>query len=137
MIIFFLYITHSMAFGQNAFPLDRFLLAEKNMKFPEMSREDIPRLLKMADSIKVVEKCPANPLSSQYVKKCLEGTLALWTIEGIRQGKYPSLNPVLHDTERKVLSDKALLKKAERLYLDWWSKGGKSDPLYGTSLRWY
>src|SRR5688500_5897495 len=61
--------------------------------FPKLEWADIPELLAKADSTRLLEAFPRNPISSQYERACPEGVVALWLVEGLRKGgKYPSLN---------------------------------------------
>lgn len=117
--------------------LDRFNHKKDIATFPPFSRKDIPELLKIAESTEVTTQCPVNALSSRYVDRCLKGTIALWAIEGIRQGKYPSLNPVLYDSKDEKKDEVALLSEARRKYQNWWARGGRGDPLKKSSLKWY
>lgn len=133
--LFLVCFSFAKAFAEEPFPLNKFREA-KPMETPLITRKDIPRLLKISESTDVISECPQNLLSSRYVEHCLMGTVALWAIEVARQGKIPSLNPILSDRKRTDLSEKELLAKARAVYQKWWEKGGKGDPLKGTNLRW-
>ena len=125
--------------------------AEK-VEFPRLDMTDVPALLELADSTKVLKKFPTNPLSSQLELQCSEGMVALWLIEGVRQGskgiKYPSLNALCFkdDVQAKNYTEEseANHKEVAKAYRAWWNKAkGLSaekakelDPLKGTNLHW-
>ncbi len=119
--------------------------------FPQLRWSDIPALLEMANSKRVLKSFPSNPLSSQSMDECLEGVVALWLIEGLQEGgNLPSLNPILIDKEANlppadVLSREqqgSLLGRARRAYKQWWvkSQSGRIDgchALVGSQLSWH
>ena len=54
----------------------------KDSHFPELKREDIPALLEVSWSVKVVEIFPWNPISSQCQRRCSERMVAFWLVGG-------------------------------------------------------
>jgi hypothetical protein len=122
----------------------------KEDQFPRLELADVPALLEYADSTRVLKSFPTNPLSSHLLFECKEGIVALWLVEGIRQGgKYPSLNAVCRKAGEKAQDEAAAAaadhRAAARAYRAWWEKARalppeeakKLDPLRGTDLRWY
>jgi hypothetical protein len=122
-----------------------------NPKFPELKWEDIPALLEMGTSKRVLKNFPVNPLSSQIQMEGLEGTVALWLVEGLRKGgkKFASLN-VLCLPEGEITDNwtEVSAKNHDRVlqaYQKWWrqvqtlpaEKAAAIDPLNGTKLRWH
>jgi len=118
--------------------------------FPNLVWADIPDLLKIADSTTVLRTFPRNSLSSQRQPECTEGMVALWLVEGIRQGgRYPSLNaPCFKQGVKEKNWSKASEKnhaELTKVYRAWWErvrhvdreKASKIDPLRGTTLHWY
>jgi hypothetical protein len=121
-----------------------------NPKFPELKWEDIPALLEMGTSKRVLKNFPVNPLSSQIVMECPEGIVALWLVEGLRKGgKYASLNALcLPDgeiTEKWTEVSAKNHDRALKAYQEWWrrvqtltaEKAAGMDPLKGTKLHWH
>jgi hypothetical protein len=108
--------------------------------FPALGWSHIPALLERAPSRARLKAFPVNPASSRMQAECSEGILALWLIEGIRQGgKYPSLNPICRGS-----SDEDSQQRAVQAYLRWWQKvkddpgaAAKRDPFADTELSWY
>lgn len=96
--------------------------------FPELTWEDVPSLLKIAESNTTLKSFPTNPFSSQMYEDCLEGEVALWLIEGIRKGgKFPSLNCRLgqnNNTDVEQLDEYELLETAREQYIRWWQEVG-------------
>jgi hypothetical protein len=104
-------------------------------------------LLEHADSMVFLKTFPVNPLSSRPIDRCVEGMMALWLIEGVRQGgKFPSLNPPYY---RDAVDGKEsgpvrgnVQKKLVQAYRAWWAKvknlpadkAKAIDPLQGTGL---
>ena len=119
----------------------------RGVTFPTLDWNDIPALLKRADSDKKLASIPANPFSSYAQRECSEGMAALWLVEGIRKGgKYPSLN-VLCNAIGGPHGDKASDANREQVakaYRDWWEKARtqtpdkarQTNPLEGTDLYW-
>ncbi|MCA9000458.1 MAG: hypothetical protein KDB61_00950 [Planctomycetes bacterium] len=119
--------------------------------FPELGWEDVPSLLNLAQSERELSRFPTNPLSSQSMSVCLEGTIALWLIEGLQEsGNLPSLNPILLEpdsgkTFRESLDlaqQKIWLAKARTAYQNWWKEAEKGrkegyHALEGSGLSWY
>ncbi len=56
-----------------------------NAWYPNFEWEDIPALLEIAKSEKIVEGMPSLVASSYAGQSCREGMIALWLIEGIRR----------------------------------------------------
>ena len=102
------------------------------------------------DSTKTLKTFPRNPLSSHVEPECSEGMVALWMIEGVRQGgKFPSLNalclrPAVERMNRMKESEENH-KEAAQAYRAWWDKAKtltleqamKINPLQGTNLAWH
>ncbi len=120
--------------------------------FPKLGWKDIPALLKMANSQRVLKSFPTNPLSSQSMDECLEGVAALWLIEGLQEGgNLPSLNPILIEREAglplgqavSIEQQRKLLPKAQAAYGAWWKKAKDAGPnpgthaLNGQGIFWY
>lgn len=119
--------------------------------------KDIPMLLKMAKSKKMQSPCPSNSLSSRHHATCSEGILAMWFIEGVRQGgRYPSLNAILLSTDDlsvdPLKNEKIDFQKKSqshhdeglRIYTEWWEEVKSDeklmntiDPLKGSKLVWH
>ncbi len=133
----------------------------QNPLFPELSWDDIPSLLIKSKSFGSLESFPTNPISSQAQFECTEGVIALWLLEGIRQGgNFPSLNPQLcqrmaddavdrgNDNENskdsQELSPNQLQAKTADLYAEWWISVGPDpteesetiEPLVDTGIFW-
>ncbi len=117
--------------------------------FPQLDLADVPTLLEYADSTKPLRSFPRNPLSSQLEVDFSEGMVALWLIEGVRQGdRYPSLNALCFKAGgggkdwSKASEDNH--KEVARAYRAWWEKAKSLphdpakalDPLKGTGLAW-
>jgi hypothetical protein len=119
-------------------------------EFPRLDLTDVPTLLGFADSTKTLTTFPRNPLSSQLELQCSEGMVALWLIEGVRQGsKYPSLNALcfkgkVEGTDWTKASEDNH-KEVAKAYRAWWEKAktlmpekAKAiDPLKDTGLSWH
>ncbi len=118
--------------------------------FPELGWDDIPALLELGPSTRMLEDIPRNPLSSQYEERCAEGLVALWLLEGVRKGRgFPSLNALCF--EGKVegsdwkLASELNHDRVLAAYRTWWARvkdlpraeAAAIDPLEGTGLRWY
>jgi hypothetical protein len=54
---------------------------------PSFGWSDVPFLLELAESEKVIKTFPSNPLSSYAAMECVEGMVALWIVEGLRRGQ--------------------------------------------------
>ena len=54
---------------------------------PSFVWSDVPILLELAESEKVIKNPPSNPVSSYIARECREGMVALWVIEGLRRGQ--------------------------------------------------
>jgi hypothetical protein len=108
--------------------------------FPALGWSHIPALLERAPSRAKLKAFPVNPASSRMQAECSEGILALWLIEGIRQGgKYPSLNPICRGAREEDSQQRAV-----QAYLRWWQKvkddpnaAAKRGPFADTELSWY
>jgi hypothetical protein len=119
--------------------------------FPETCWEDIPILLRHADSDMPLRCFPyrRNTFGVAMRGLCSEGILALYLIEGVRrEGQWP-LRPwcvkngkKLEEQEADSLTNR---KEAAERYRKWWDtvramdrpQAAKIDPLTGSSLRWY
>ena len=125
-------------------------------KFPDLKWEDIPALLELGTSTRLLKNPPQNLISSLLTEDVPEGVVALWLIEGVRKGgnRFPSLNPaVVGGNNEKVISKEMSYedwqaenrKGALKAYQEWWKmaqsipreKAAAIDPLKETSLRWY
>jgi len=129
------------SFRQNSYkPADDTLLGPPALGWP-----DIPELLALAPSRRVLTCYPVNPISSRIsMEGYSEGIIALWLLEGVRKGgkRYPSLNPICSADARDDYADvqSALLA----VYRAWWERvkampqdeGAAIDPLAGTGLHW-
>jgi len=116
--------------------------------FPPLTWQDIPSLMELADSDRELTSFPCNPLSSSIqFGGCREGVVALWLVDGIRQGKkFPSLNCYCHKGDTDTRKDGGQIhKELAQAYRAWWKKaeqegpfrGSQLDPLEGTDLRWH
>lgn len=119
-------------------------------RFPALDWTDIPALLELADSTTSLKAFPRNSISSQRQAECSEGMVALWLIEGIRQGgKFPSLNALCFKKGRQAKNwckaSEENHKEVAKAYRTWGRKvesldrqnAGGIDPLKGTNLYWY
>jgi hypothetical protein len=115
---------------------------------PKLEWADIPALLDRAESTRLLEAFPRNPISSQYERAAPEGVVALWLVEGLRKGgRYASLNARLTTAagEAKGEAFEGNNKAAAKAYRAWWAKvkdlppakAREVDPLEGTGLRWW
>ncbi len=110
-------------------------------QFPELKWKDIPDLLEMGASKRILKNFPHDSNSSLGQSDCPEGVVALWLVEGIRKGGkgYASLNPFLCPPEEGNNA------RALKAYQEWWKQAqsltaenaAAVDPLKGTKLRWY
>ena len=121
----------------------------REIEFPRLDLTDVPALLEYADSTKTLKSFSRNLLSSQFEPECSEGMVALWLIEGVRQGsKYPSLNALcfkgkVEGTDWTKASEDNH-KEVAKAYRAWWAKAkdltpekAKAiDPLKDTGLSW-
>ena len=115
--------------------------------FPELTWDDVPSLMQIAESELVIANTPTNPLSSFRQTDAREGVIALWLVEGIRQGsKFPSLNCMLVDGESNLPHNHPSLHSiALDHYQKWWKqvepKPVEEDtdlaPMTDSKLRWY
>jgi hypothetical protein len=125
------------------------MISQPELDTAALSWQDIPSLLKLAVSTRVLRAYPACPISSGHISGSdvqtvrSEGTVALWFIEGIRtKAKWPSLEPILYRT--KVDGSENLQSDAAQLYGRWWDKvknlpheeAGKIDPLKDSGIHW-
>lgn len=117
--------------------------------FPDLTLSDVPALLKLGESDRILKTFPRNLISSQFETNCSQGMVALWLIEGIRQGKgYPSLNslclgnnPNKDWTAESENNRKAVLAS----YQQWWKETmaqmakhtQANDPLAKANLNWH
>ncbi|MEQ9405140.1 MAG: DUF4943 family protein [Cyclobacteriaceae bacterium] len=150
--------------------IDRFLDELKSNSYvadypPELSWDDIPKLLEIADSKVIIDRFPRNILSSLYLKDCHTGIVALWLIDSIRknEGKkvrkawYISPMPLLQDEEDREMSrtrgdrteyiptnSDEKLANAYVAFKSWWenaqsmsnSKSKRVNPLQDSGLNW-
>lgn len=118
--------------------------------FPRLVWGDIPALLNRGESTVVLHAFPRNNESSQFEPACTEGMVALWLVEGIRQGsRHPSLTALcLKQGPTKGPWSKQSEENhpaVARAYRAWWrrvqylppKRVAKMDPLHGTQLHWY
>jgi hypothetical protein len=109
-------------------------------RFPALGPDDIPALLQMADNTKTLKSFPVNPLSSYIPESTNEGVLALWLVEGIRQG---GTYPTLFTPSEADLKDPKVQPALAKAYRAWWAQVKdkpdemrKVDPLKDTKLNW-
>lgn len=127
--------------------------------FPDLKWDDVSDLLMMASSQRSLSSFPSNPLSSFRQSSAHEGIVALWLIEGLRQGgpkcggpggRFPSLNPRCFSTlepkgggsDNDESNDHAAMLKQ---YRSWWDQVSMLPPeeakqveaLEGSDLRWH
>lgn len=120
------------------------------IEFPKLDLTDVPALLEYADSGKILKSFPRSPFSSQFEATCSEGMVALWLIEGIRQGgKYPSLNSLCFksgvESKNWTKTSEDNHKEVAKAYRAWWDKAKSLtpekakalDPLKDTGLSWH
>ncbi len=118
--------------------------------FPTLSWEDVPDLLARSTSTRVLTDFPRSPWSSQYEETCSEGMLALWLLEGVRQGgRFASLNALCFsgkvESENWSAASESNHERVRQAYQDWWSRveglprseAAAVDPLEGTGLHWH
>jgi len=99
----------------------------RDVNFPELTWQDVPSLMKLAESDRILSNVPTNLLSSQSPLPTQEGVVAMWLIEGIRKGgKHPSLNCMLLDRKpgqsQLPHNHESLHLIALRYYQKWWSQ---------------
>jgi len=122
----------------------------QGIEFPRLDLSDVPALLEYADNTRTLNCFPTNLESSQHQGECSEGMVALWLIEGVRQGgRYPSLNPLCFkkgvQTKDWNQASEDNHKEVAQAYRAWWSKAKKLLPqeakallpLQGTDLSWH
>jgi len=128
---------------------------------------DIPALLKIAESDKVLEGMPALAISSYAAREGREGMVALWLVEGLRRGQeellegeqlgksvpparvfWPPLNPMCVKEGMKMTeceTSPEIHGEVLSAYRRWW-EGAKSlppreaalfDPLDLMDIKWY
>jgi hypothetical protein len=118
--------------------------------FPALAWKDVPDLLALGGSARVLTEFPRAPWASQYEESCTEGMVALWLVEGVRKGgECASLNALCF--EGRVTGDdwtatsEAHHARVLEAYRAWWSRvralpeqqAALADPLAGTGLRWH
>lgn len=150
--------------------VDRFIdeLVSNNYKVdypPKLGWEDIPKLLEIADSKKIIDRFPRNILSRLYLQDCHTGIIALWLIDSIRknEGKrvrkawYVSPMPLLQDEKDRKKSkargrgnefipsnSDEKLAAAYSAFKSWWdnaqamskSKSKRVNPLENSGMNW-
>ena len=126
------------------------LVGPAGRSFPTIEWSAIPRLLVLGAEKRPITNFPRNPDSSQFEESCSGGMVALWLIEGLRQGgRFPSLNALCFSKspvegnwgEASEANHEAVLAAYRR----WWKEQGERpreeaaavDPLAGTGLHWY
>jgi|WetSurSiteA1Bulk_404760.scaffolds.fasta_scaffold78032_2 hypothetical protein len=119
---------------------------------PDIKSSEIPTLLKYRNNHKILNKFPANPISSFICDSVTVGAVALSTIETIRISElydarneftlFPA-NPCIVDTTNHIKYRFALVDTMAALYYNWWMNSNLPDsekisinPLNGTSFRW-
>lgn len=117
--------------------------------FPDLTLCDVPALLKLGESDRILTTFPRNLISSQFEINCSEGMVALWLIEGIRQGKgFPSLNSLClgNDPDKDWTTESENNRKAVLAsYQQWWKETmaqmtkhvQANDPLAEGNLNWH
>ena len=144
LVVFYLFALPGETLGEKQPPDDHPAPAEPNRRvqalfdamrtgkdqeneFPKLELADVPALLELADSAKPLKTFPRSPFSSQYEPECSEGMVALWLIEGVRQGgKFPSLNALCFKTggvaKDWTAASEANHAEVAKLYRAWWKK---------------
>jgi hypothetical protein len=120
------------------------------MGLPDLAWHDIPALLELGGSKRVLKNFPVNFLSSQSQSECTEGMIALWLVEGIRTGgkELPSLNPLVTPLKSGENYQKQSENRHDQVleaYQKWWNQvkaipveeAKKIDPLAKAGLAWY
>ncbi len=120
------------------------------MGFPALDWADVPALLDRGQSKRELHEFPRNPDSSQYESRCREGIVALWLVEGLRQGGcFPSNNALCFsgpvDGSDWTGASEVNHGRLFGAYRAWWDEVGKLpkaravavDPLAGTGLSWH
>ena len=150
--------------------VDRFLEDLKNNNYkadypPQLTWDDIPKLLEIANSNVIIDRFPRNILSRLYLKDCQTGIIALWLIDSIRknEGKrarkawYVSPMPLLQDEGDRATSrargggnefipanSDEKLAIAYAAVKSWWENGQnmsisklkRVNPLQDSGLNW-
>ena len=118
-------------------------------RFPDLALSDVPALLMLGESDRILKTFPRNLISSQFETNCSEGMVALWLIEGIRQGEgFPSLNSLcLGNNPNKDLTAESESNRKVVLasYQKWWkdtmaqmaNQAQVNDPLAEANLNWH
>lgn len=123
------------------------------MFLPDLEPGDIDALLEYRNDKTILDKYPANPISSFIGDSITVGIIALWTIESIRITeltgddsafeRFPSLNPMIRDTVNQHIGNFALQDSVSKKYYEWWNNSAlgqkermKINPLDGTNLIW-
>lgn len=112
---------------------------------PDLSWEDIPALMKIADSDEVLTNFPRNILGRYYVGQCPAGIVAMWLIDSIRKnegkkprkGWYISPFPILqseedtrqinefknqgHNANVMIKNTEEKLNRAYESFVSWWT----------------
>lgn len=126
---------------------------------PDLYWDDIPHLLKIAESDLTLTNFPRNPESSYAQHQAYMGIVAMWMIESIRRDDaerdrddiqpFPSMNLMLAATNSLTTPEFRPntfieLRTAAEAYRRWWELYPtvgidalkKIDPLEGTGLKW-
>lgn len=123
------------------------------VEVPNFSRRHIPELLKYIEDTSEIPSFPLTASSPQFGGKPRLGECVMWIIESIRLKHNPSMGCKLVTKNAEsydgiyFLSNEQLLEAA-MLYRNWWEKVENpgslwwsdlwvSDPLLGSSYRWW
>lgn len=114
--------------------------------FPKLNWDDVPSLMELADSERVLHGVPGNPLSLQKLSGIPEGIVALWLVEGIRiEKQFPTQNCSIVDRESSLPTNHPSLHAiALRHYRNWWKEidpepveeNAELVPLAESSVKW-
>ena len=124
-----------------------------DMFLPDLEPQDISSLLKYRDDKTILKKFPTNPISCLIGDSVTVGNIALWTIESIRISelngdtsvykRFPSLNPIILDTNSIIANKFSLQDSVARRYYNWWCQTDLSqveklqiNPLQGSRFVW-
>jgi hypothetical protein len=137
---------------------DRYFTQNRSV-LPSLEWKDIPKLLEIGNSAKLITHIPQNPVSSFIQEDCYLGIFALWLIESVRITesnpylppvmRFPSQNPILRnkpadDESFRTPNTPGMMLEAFTAYQSWWNKvktlnpkeACRIDPLANTGLSW-
>lgn len=122
---------------------------EYGIDFPKLTWDNIPALLELRESRRILKCHIRNPISSRYELEVYEGIYALWLVEGIRKGcSFPSQNPICWSSDENLTSGMDITEKSQKIiavaYIEWWKTREKLsqqelaelNPLRKTKYSW-